>query len=84
MNFFKKPMDEKDFKIIFDNSFKHETKEIIEEDFASEIILLDRINSSSNTKSNYNESRKNSSEDEVYGYNLHNNRDIIDDFLDCS
>jgi hypothetical protein len=84
MNFFKKPMDEKDFQIIFDNPFKFENKEINEENYASDIILLDRMNSSSNTKSNYNESRKNSSDVEVYGYTLDNNKDIIDEFLDCS
>lgn len=83
-NFFKKPMEEKEFKIIFDNSFKYQTKDKYEEDSASEIVFLDRVNSSSHTKSNYNESRKNSSEDDIYGYTLKNNKDIIDEFLDCS
>ena len=83
-NFFRKPFDEKDFKIIFDNSFKFETKEFHEDDSSIEIILLDNANSFNNTQSNYNGMRKISNEMEVYEYNLDNNRDIIDEFLHCS
>jgi len=83
-NFFRKPFDEKDFKRVFDNSFKFETKEIYEDESSIEIILLDGANSSSNTKSNYNQIRKNSNDKELYGYNFENSRDIIEEFLHCS